>query len=79
MQVQRWAVRGNRLTRDAVVLDGIAGGGIRNSGRLRFGPDGNLYVATGDAGEGEQAQDGSRNGKILRLSPDQYRGSGSAA
>ena len=34
-------------------------------------------VATGDAGEGEQAQDeGSRNGKILWLSPDQYRGSG---
>lgn len=75
MQVQRWRLSGGALRRDAVVLGGIAAGPIHDSGRLRFGPDRRLYIATGDAGRGELAQRrGSRNGKILRLSPRQYRG-----
>ncbi len=74
MQVQRWRMSGERLRRDAVVLGGIRAGSIHNSGRLRFGPDGNLYVSTGDAGQRELAQRrDSLNGKILRLSPSQYR------
>lgn len=74
MQVQRWRFTGRGLRREAVVLGGIAAGAIHDSGRLRFGPDRRLYVATGDAGRGELAQRrGSRNGKILRLSPRQYR------
>jgi len=57
------------------VLGGIRAGRIHDSGRLRFGPDERLYVATGDAGAGALAQDrGSRNGKILRLDPREYRG-----
>ncbi len=77
MQVQRWRFSGSRLRREAVVLGGIAAGSIHDSGRLRFGPDRRLYVATGDAGRGELAQRRrSRNGKILRLSPRQYRGRG---
>ncbi|HEV2770972.1 MAG TPA: PQQ-dependent sugar dehydrogenase [Solirubrobacteraceae bacterium] len=77
MQVQRWRFTGRELRRDAVVLGGIAAGAIHDSGRLRFGPDRRLYVATGDAGRGQLAQRrGSRNGKILRLSPRQYRGRG---
>ena len=48
---------------------------MHDSGRIAFGPDGDLYVATGDAGDGELAQDdGSLNGKFLRLTPEQYRG-----
>jgi len=75
VQVQRWRFTGGALRRDAVVLGGIAAGPIHDSGRLRFGPDRRLYIATGDAGRGELAQRrGSRNGKILRLSPRQYRG-----
>ncbi len=75
MQVQRWRFTGRTLRRDAVVLGGIAAGPIHDSGRLRFGPDRRLYIATGDAGRGELAQRrSSRNGKILRLSPRQYRG-----
>jgi glucose/arabinose dehydrogenase len=77
MQVQRWRVADDAtMTKDAVVLAGIAAGRIHDSGRLRFGPDRSLYVLTGDAGQGRRAQDSrSLNGKVLRLSPDQYRGS----
>jgi len=75
MQVQRWRLRGNRLRRDGLVLSGIAAGTIHDSGRLRFGPDRRLYVATGDAGRRRLAQDpASLNGKILRLTERQYRG-----
>ena len=75
MQVQRWRVAADgTMSRDAVVLGGIRAGKIHDSGRLRFGPDGNLYVATGDAGQGRLAQQrSSLNGKVLRLSPQQYR------
>lgn len=54
-----------------VVLDGIESAGIHNGGRIAFGPDGMLYVTTGDAGNTESSQDReSLNGKILRLEPD---------
>lgn len=74
MQVQRWRWRRGVLRRDGVVLDGIVAGTIHDSGRLRFGPDERLYVATGDAGRGGLAQQrGSLNGKFLRLEPREYR------
>ena len=46
--------------------------GSHNGGRLRFGPDGKLYVATGTPGdEGGRAQEIKvMEGKILRLNPD---------
>jgi len=74
VEVQRWRFSDGRLRRDGVVLGGIRAGTIHDSGRLRFGPDDDLYVATGDSGQGGLAQRrSSRNGKILRLSPRQYR------
>lgn len=43
LQVQRWRVGADAtMTRQAVVLGGIRAGRIHDSGRLRFGPDGNL-------------------------------------
>jgi glucose/arabinose dehydrogenase len=54
-----------------VIFDGLTRGGRHNGGRLAFGPDGMLYVGTGDASEGFSAQDADDpNGKILRLTPD---------
>ena len=77
MRLERWRFSGDRLTREASLVDGIAAGRIHDSGRIAFGPDGRLYVATGDAGDGQLAQrPDSLNGKFLALTPDQYRGAG---
>lgn len=60
-----------RLGEPSVVLDGIPAGVIHDGGRIAFGPDGQLYVTTGETGEPELAQDPtSLAGKILRITPD---------
>ena len=77
MRLERWRLSGNRLRRERSLVDGIQAGRIHDSGRIAFGPDRRLYVATGDSGDGELAQrPDSLNGKFLALSPAQYRGAG---
>ena len=56
---------------ETVLLDGIPGSEAHDGGRLKFGPDGKLYAATGDAENGANAQDQrSLGGKILRINRD---------
>ncbi len=70
-RVVRMGWDGSELGAAVAVRTGIPKAGIHNGGRLAFGPDGMLYVATGDAAVPEAAQDPlSMAGKILRLAPD---------
>jgi glucose/arabinose dehydrogenase len=69
IRLLRAVERGGSLAQAAVLLDEPAPG--PQSAAARFGPDGMLYLAVGDAGEPRLAQDlSSPLGKILRLTPD---------
>jgi len=53
------------------ILTGIRRETTHNGGRIAFGPDGMLYVTTGDAQDREASQDPEAlGGKILRLTPE---------
>ncbi|TGN66394.1 PQQ-dependent sugar dehydrogenase [Nocardioides eburneiflavus] len=70
-RVLRARLEGSRLGASSVVLDGIPAGFIHDGGRIAFGPDGHLYVTTGETGNPELAQDpASLAGKILRITAD---------
>jgi glucose/arabinose dehydrogenase len=70
-QVVRLTDAGGRGTALTSILRDLPSGPIHNSGTLRFGPDGMLYVSIGDAQAGLSAQDlSSPSGKILRVNPD---------
>lgn len=54
-----------------VMIDNIPAGHLHAGDAIAFGPDGMLYVATGDVREPKNAQDlKSLSGKILRYRPD---------
>lgn len=60
-----------RLTDEKVIVDAIPGASNHNGGRIKFGPDGYLYIATGDAQEPSLAQNkNSLAGKILRVTTE---------
>lgn len=53
------------------VVAGLASGSIHNGGGLAFGPDGMLWIGTGEAGQRARAQDpDDPSGKVLRVTPD---------
>lgn len=62
---------GRRLGEPEVIFSGIPSGRFHNGGRIAFGPDGQLYVGTGEAGDRSLSQNlRSFGGKILRITRD---------
>ncbi len=70
-KVVRFRLRDKELEDEQTIVDRLPGSGIHNGCRIRFGPDGKLYITTGDAARREIAQDiSSLGGKILRVNDD---------
>jgi aldose sugar dehydrogenase len=70
-RVERWIKNGDEAVADAVVVEGIPAGARHDGGRLRFGPDGLLYISTGETGDPSLSRDAnSLGGKLLRVEAD---------
>jgi glucose/arabinose dehydrogenase len=70
-RIVRYRESNSQLIEPVMLLDNIPAGQIHNGGRMKFGPDGLLYVTVGDSASQGLAQDvSSLAGKILRLNRD---------
>jgi glucose/arabinose dehydrogenase len=70
-RVVRFREANNVFSEASVILDDITAANNHNGARVRFGPDGKLYVTMGDAGNPDLSQTlSSLNGKILRINDD---------
>ena len=71
VQVIAWTINSDYTEATRVadpLVGGIPGGGRHSGCRLRFGPYGYLWIATGDATQGSHPQDlSSLGGKVLRV------------
>jgi len=66
--IGRYTLSGNNIGEEKIIIAGIPGASNHNGGRIKFGPDGLLYITTGDSENSSLAQDkNSLAGKILRL------------
>ncbi|MDQ2933095.1 MAG: PQQ-dependent sugar dehydrogenase [bacterium] len=70
-KVVRYVLENNTLQSEKIIIDKIPGAIYHDGGRIEFGPDGLMYITTGDATKSELAQNkNSLAGKILRLHDD---------
>jgi glucose/arabinose dehydrogenase len=64
----RYTLTNNQLTVPTTIVDAVPGNSTHDGGRIKFGPDGFLYIATGDGQQPSLAQDpNALAGKILRV------------
>jgi glucose/arabinose dehydrogenase len=69
-RVSQFQLVNGTLSQEKVLLK-VPGGGIHNGGRIEFGPDGKLYITTGEGFRNYKASKISYlGGKILRINPD---------
>ena len=76
---RRTAVRARERSRRTVIVIPHPGEENHNGGQLQFGPDGFLYLGTGDGGSGGDPPDNAQNpesllGKLLRIAPRRKKG-----
>jgi glucose/arabinose dehydrogenase len=72
-RVERWRLSEDRRSAsfETRLMDDLPAAQFHHGGRIRFGPDGMLYVSAGDARQPDSAQDPkSPSGKLHRLTPD---------
>lgn len=71
VKVVRYRYDGKTFVEPKNIIDNIPASPNHAGTRCRFGPDGKLYISTGDSTKWQLAQDmGSLAGKILRLNDD---------
>lgn len=67
-RVVRMTYDNDTFGKEEIVVNAIPGASNHNGGRIKFGPDGYLYIGTGDAQEPSSAQSKTTlAGKILRV------------
>lgn len=70
LNVMRYTIAGDQLTEPKLLLE-VPGGRSHNGSRVKVGPDGKIYLSTGEAGKAETSQDVLEwGGKVLRINAD---------
>lgn len=76
-KVVRFRYDKGKFKEKTIIVDSIPGALFHDGGRIKFGPDGFLYITTGDAQNPSLAQDvSSLAGKILRVTDNGKPASG---